>query len=58
MAAAGRHAAQLLVVDVEQRTGMAGHVAHRCGSQPVSVAQAAQAGPAQGVVDGRQRMAG
>jgi hypothetical protein len=55
-AATVRHAAELLVVLVDERTRMAGHVADRSSGDAVAVVQAVEAGAPQDAVDGRARM--
>lgn len=50
--------AQLLVVLVQQRSRVAGDIAHRCSRQLVGVVEAVHAGPAQDITDGRAGIAG
>ena len=52
------HPTELLVVLVDERARMAGHVADRGAGHPIGVAQAVEAGPAEDAVDGRAGVPG
>ena len=58
MAATVGHAAELLVVLVQEGARMAGHIAHRRAGHPVGIRQATDAVPAEDGVAGRARPAG